>query len=368
MTEKISFCTTVMNRLDHLKSTLPQNIIDNVDYDHVEFVVLNYSSTDEIDLWIYEEMYEYIELGILKYCKVENYELYNRSHSRNLAMKCASGSILCNVDADNYIGKGYAYYLNEIFNANKNIFITVDQKTVPFDLYGRISFTKEDFLLITGYDEKMFGYGYEDIDIQERLINLGRKPIHSQNLNYLKAIEHSNSDRIENEYNAFNENKVFVSYINSYSSKIALLMKNNEFQYVEIVNTKYRSANNVRKALLNRIPDSDNIIVVNNKIHSGSWKEINNDVHFSYEFNATKNEIKIAKNANSQLELTANGETFDCLEITQNVAIVEMIRFFSESSNKMIMKNNMKHKITSTNDKEYGRGNIMVNFKTRIDI
>lgn len=40
MNYKISFITICHNRLPHLKMTLRQNIIDNLDYTNVEFVVV----------------------------------------------------------------------------------------------------------------------------------------------------------------------------------------------------------------------------------------------------------------------------------------------------------------------------------------
>ena len=43
---KISICTTCMNRLDDLKQTLPQNILDNADYTRTEFVLIDYNSSD----------------------------------------------------------------------------------------------------------------------------------------------------------------------------------------------------------------------------------------------------------------------------------------------------------------------------------
>ena len=41
----ISFCTTIMNRTDDLKETLPKNIEDNLDYPNLEFLILDYNST-----------------------------------------------------------------------------------------------------------------------------------------------------------------------------------------------------------------------------------------------------------------------------------------------------------------------------------
>ena len=155
---KISFCTVCMNRLHHLKKTLPKNIKDNRSYGNIEFVVLNYNSKDKLDEWIKTEMSEYIANGILKYIVTREPEHFLRSHSKNIAAKYATGDIVCNVDADNYIGKGFADYIHQKFKENKNSYLAVDRQTATMDCFGRICLLKDDFILLKGYDENMEGY------------------------------------------------------------------------------------------------------------------------------------------------------------------------------------------------------------------
>src|ERR1700748_3109986 len=99
--KKISICTVCMNRLMHLSETLPRNIRENMDYPNVEFVVLNYNSRDDMDNWIKYNMMDYIRSGILKYYKTTEPAYFDRSHSKNMALRLATGDILCMVDADN---------------------------------------------------------------------------------------------------------------------------------------------------------------------------------------------------------------------------------------------------------------------------
>ena len=63
-TDKVAFFTTCMNRLHHLKKTLPQNIKDNQDYEDCVFVVLNYNSRDGLHEWMLENMAEQIKSGL----------------------------------------------------------------------------------------------------------------------------------------------------------------------------------------------------------------------------------------------------------------------------------------------------------------
>jgi hypothetical protein len=99
---KISICTTCMNRTYDLRQILEKNINDNSDYCNVEFVILNYGSKDDLDDFIWKDMKQYITGGVLKYVKVDA-DHFEMGHSRNIAFKSASGQIVNNVDADNFI-------------------------------------------------------------------------------------------------------------------------------------------------------------------------------------------------------------------------------------------------------------------------
>ena len=45
---KLSFCTTCMNRVEHLKKTLPHNIELLNKFDNSELVIVNYDSKDDL--------------------------------------------------------------------------------------------------------------------------------------------------------------------------------------------------------------------------------------------------------------------------------------------------------------------------------
>ena len=121
----ISLCTVCMNRLHHIKKTLPQNIEDNAAYPDLEFILLDYNSTDGLEEWVKNNMQEYIISGRLKYYKTSEPVFFDRSHSRNLMFKLAAGDILCNIDADNYTGLAFADYVNEMFYQKKNVYFFI---------------------------------------------------------------------------------------------------------------------------------------------------------------------------------------------------------------------------------------------------
>ncbi|HEX6426988.1 MAG TPA: glycosyltransferase, partial [Niastella sp.] len=110
---KISFCIVCMNRLHHLQQTFLRNIHDNDDYPNLEIVLLDYNSQDGMELWVNENLREFIAAGRVTYYKTFEPQVFSHSHSKNLAFRLASGDIVCNINADHFTGKGFGHYVNE---------------------------------------------------------------------------------------------------------------------------------------------------------------------------------------------------------------------------------------------------------------
>ena len=174
---KISICTTCMDRLNDLRLTLPFNI-DHEPYPSVEFVVLDYNSRrDDIGKWIKENMMSCLETGKLVYCHTTEPEHYSMTHSRNVAFSIATGDIVLNVDADNFIqprdkviSQSFCEHVNILANQGEEKIIFAKGKRL---LHGRLGFFKKEFIELGGYDEEMQGYGYDDIDLMRRAWALG---------------------------------------------------------------------------------------------------------------------------------------------------------------------------------------------------
>lgn len=163
---KISLCTTCMNRAFDLKKTLPKNIEDNKDYPNLEFVVLDYNSQDDLEQWMKDNMMSHIESGRVVYYKTTTPKFYSMTKSRNLAFRLASGDTVNNVDADNYVHKGFAAYLNVLANQFTEKVIFSKGKRM---LRGRLGFWKHEFMdELKGYNEKMEDYGRDDHDLLNR--------------------------------------------------------------------------------------------------------------------------------------------------------------------------------------------------------
>lgn len=168
---KISICTTVMNRLGDIQQTFLRNITDNLDYPNVEFLLLDYNSLDGLEDWVHSNFAHLIRNGKVSYYRTQDPKAYSMTHSRNVAFKLAQGDIINNVDADHFINKGFCKKINELANIfnEKAVFVKSKQKN-----RGRLSFFKNDFVsLLGGYDEGLEGYGFDDQDILLRAVKLG---------------------------------------------------------------------------------------------------------------------------------------------------------------------------------------------------
>jgi hypothetical protein len=182
---RVSICTNCMNRTSDLKQTYIKNLEENMEYPHVDFVLLNYNSKDDMDEWAKKNLMKYIEKGVLNYYHTTEPQYYSMTHSRNVAFKLAQGDIVNNVDADHYtnpahgspikyrgikIDMSFAEYINVLANHQHKqaVFLKSKQKN-----RGRLGFYKEDFLWLGGYDEGLHGYGHDDYDLLNRALCAG---------------------------------------------------------------------------------------------------------------------------------------------------------------------------------------------------
>src|SRR5574337_972497 len=240
MYKKISFCTVSMNRTHHILSTLQKNIEDNIDYPNIEFVLLDYNSKDGLEELISSSFMIYVEKGVLVYFKTFAPCYFHRSHSRNLVFKLANGDILCNIDADNFTGKGFAFFINEKFGDSENRFLST--ANINKNLFGRICVPRDKFLAVTGYDESMSDYGFEDIDMINRLQLSGLEKYLINEPEFLKAIDHKDSERIKNEMRSNILEAILVSHINYFSSQLLFLFQDGTYAFGTIIDNFSKEA------------------------------------------------------------------------------------------------------------------------------
>lgn len=199
---KISFCITCMGRLQHLKKTLKKSIRHNLDYPKLEFVLLDYNSNDGLQEWVFKNFKEELVSGTLVYYRTTEPQRFHMANAKNIAHQLASGDIVCNLDADNYTGRDFAFFINSTMQSSTDI-IGAYQKSKSTDpdyiksCGGRIFLTKNNFIKLGGYDENFIGWGHEDDEFKIRACALGLKKSFIPHF-FLSSIPHNNHLRENN--------------------------------------------------------------------------------------------------------------------------------------------------------------------------
>jgi hypothetical protein len=199
-----------MGRTHHLKQTLPKNLADSVDLAHpnrVEFVVLDYSSPDDLAEWISTDPWlrPYLDAGILKFARSYGQTYFRHSHAKNMAHALATGDFVCNVDADNFVGRGFTDYLAAIFSRRPNAVVASNRFDNRLNAgthkgcMGRVALSKQNFTMLGGYDEsdRFRGWAGEDTDLVIRAVRKFLRPVFIRDRRFLQVVEHSDLDRIK---------------------------------------------------------------------------------------------------------------------------------------------------------------------------
>lgn len=199
---KISICTTCMNRLRDIQRTLPHNIEANLGYPEVEFILLDYSSTDGLAEWVQKEMSQYLKTGILRYCFVPGQAHFRPGHSRNVSFRIAAGHVIFNVDADNFIHTGFVHRINECVEDHPCAILVPSEFLQPDSdrllLKGRFGVWRNDLYTLGGFDERLDeGFGSDDVNFVFRAIMAGFEVVLFESDYMTGRIETSDEDRVK---------------------------------------------------------------------------------------------------------------------------------------------------------------------------
>lgn len=195
-------------RLGHLQQTLEQNLRDNpstADMD-VEFVLLNYGDKAGLHEWVMAQPFirNALESGHLVYARTTEPKFFKHAPAKNMGARIAIGDVICNLDADNFTGKGFAQELHNIFmediNAIAHPSYAVMRRTDPTanGFFGRIAMSSRNFYRLGGYDESYQGWGEEDTNLIHRARMLGLKHVQFEESSFLGVIPHGDEVRVAN--------------------------------------------------------------------------------------------------------------------------------------------------------------------------
>lgn len=198
---KISFCTTCMDRLFHLKETYLKSIENSSSYENREFVLLNYNTTDSMDSWVRDNLQEHLNSGLVKYYKTSEAKWWVAAHAKNIAHKQASGDLLCNLDCDNILVPNFCEITVETFQKSPKIILAGPESDSRGNLgtCGMITCKKEDFYSVNGYDEAInLGWSMEDTNFQFRCRMHNELELRVVDPKYTMCIGHGNDTRTRN--------------------------------------------------------------------------------------------------------------------------------------------------------------------------
>jgi hypothetical protein len=187
-----------MGRLHHLIQTFPSNI-GLLNSHNCEFLILNYASKDGMHGWATKNLKPWIDKGFVKYLRTEKPEYFSATHAKNIAHKHATGDIICNLDADNFLVDGFIEYLLEIFQQDI-VMVSPSRDISDIDgSCGKIAIKKQHFYSVNGYDEDQnMGWGCDDTNFQFRVKMQNNLEYVYSPKKFSRVIRHSNEERVQN--------------------------------------------------------------------------------------------------------------------------------------------------------------------------
>lgn len=162
-----------MGRLWQLRETLIEHIHAFNGRTDVEIVVLNYNSPDGLHEWIgnHPEVLRAIRAGLVTYARESSVSFFHASRAKNLAHRLSRGTVLVNLDADNWAAEMDGF-LRHAFEGSDGVICHGHNGTADGS-FGRIGLSRRWFYQLGGYDESMQPTGHEDADLLDRALAIG---------------------------------------------------------------------------------------------------------------------------------------------------------------------------------------------------
>lgn len=191
MSEKLSlsFCIHTRNRHWQLSKTLLKNLRDNFsDRDRVNFVLVDFGSTDETLAWVMRECRSYLDNGFLSLFKAPELIPYKMSLAKNTAQAQGTGLVLTNLDSDNFTGPRGGLHVLRNFESNGGKIVYHQYSGETDGSSGRVSVLRSHFVGVGGYDEQFYWYGYDEHDFVRRVAAKYGVPVVLQSTGRLRRV------------------------------------------------------------------------------------------------------------------------------------------------------------------------------------
>ncbi|HWV64272.1 glycosyltransferase family 2 protein [Chitinophaga sp.] len=361
---RITLCIICKERLFHLKKTFWKNLRKIHSWKNIDVLLLDYNSRDGMDKWAKRKLLPCLKNGKVVYYKTFQPEVFSHSHSKNLAFKLASGDIVCNINADTFIGAGLAWHINHVFREHKNLYLFPSPR-FGFDsgTAGVICVRKSDFLQIGGFDERMKVYGWEDADFNNRLQNAGLEKRSLTCKAFLQAMDHKEKYDVRQL-----SGKVTAIYTDSTSPEteeevlVLILFRDCTYRKGVIVNNLIKAANDEVFALaFDERRHQYSHELAGTFWQEGMWKETDDDVVLMDTEGLSTNS-RLKKNGES-LSGDIDGAGCTVLFPVTNEALFHLILYFEmDYNNRLIMITNIDEKVTAVNNGMFGQGTVFRNF------
>lgn len=188
----ISLYTTCKGRLHHLKETLQHNVKSISGVPNAEIVVIDYGSPDGLSKWMFDNR-QYINDGLVNYYRYDSVGNFHIAHAKNLGVCASANPIVCSVDADCYVDRGL---VDQLLVLKTGEFCSVCHTNWEGSLWGCIGGFKSDVCQVGGYNEVLTGYGFDDIDLANKLLKIGLNKI-PWDVSTLRSIQHPRDESMK---------------------------------------------------------------------------------------------------------------------------------------------------------------------------
>ncbi|MET3878898.1 hypothetical protein ABIE50_004310 [Chitinophaga sp. OAE865] len=334
------------------------------DYPNLEIVLLDYNSQDGMDKWVKTNLLPQLKRKKMVYYKTFEPQSFSHSHAKNMAFKLATGDIVCNINADSFMGRGLVWHINRLFHQNRNSFLFPSPR-LGFDSgsAGVVCVRKEDFLRVGGFDERFKVYGWEDADFNNRLQHLGLEKVTLACKAFLYAIDHK--EKYNSEQLIANVHTVYLGSTTPMQEaevKALILYKDATFKSGIIVNN-----------LIKSMQDKSFASAFNEREHQythelsgtfwqeGYWNADGQDIVLLNKAHSLVGSFR--KVAEERLESRADQQPVCILyPVTDPELLSLMLYFQMDYDNRLIMISNIDDKTTEVNEGNFGQGIVFRNF------